>query len=446
MMRKGPVVRVGPKRYSIIQPQDIKTIYDFSGKFTKSNYYDAQGGSENLFTTRDNNDHQDRRRKVASLYSMSAMVTYEDAIDRMTALCMKKLDQFAQEKCLISVPNFMQYYAWDVIGEITFDQNFGMMENMGDTQGVIKEIHTANNNMARLGLLPELQKPYRILEKLLFGGQPMSKVNNYVQSQCQRYQSANTGPKMKSQYDTFLRKILELEAAHKVEFKNVFDTCGSNIGAGSDTTGISLSAAIYYLYRNPDKLAKLRKEIDTMAAEGRISNPVTYQQAKDMPYLNGVIKETLRMHPAVGTILPRVVPKGGMTLGGYYFPEGTHIGTNAWPLHYSEAVYGPDADQYRPERWLGAKSELGYKESMMFAFGGGSRTCIGRNITLLEMTKFLPQLVRKFDFRFENEEKPWNLYFTVGPEILHRTFYLTASLITKQPPETYKYAVSDSFI
>ncbi|OQE08993.1 hypothetical protein PENFLA_c121G03101 [Penicillium flavigenum] len=339
---------------------------------------------------------------------MSAMVSYEDAIDRMTTLCMRKLDEFAKEKRLIAIPNFMQFYAWDVIGEITFDQNFGMMENMGDTQGVISEIHTANNNMARLGLLPALQKPYRILEKLIFGGHPMARVINYVTSQCQKHRDSNTGAKMKSQYNTFLRKILELEAAHKVEMKNVFDACGSNIGAGSDTTGITLSAAIYYLYRNPDKLAKLREEIDTMTSNGLISDPVTYHQAKDMPYLNAVIKETLRIHPAVGTILPRIVPKGGMTLGGYYFLEGTHVGTNAWPLHYSEAVYGPDADQYRPERWLEDKSDFEYRDSMMFAFGGGSRTCIGRNITLLEMTKFLPQIVRKIDFKFEDREKPWD--------------------------------------
>ncbi|OQE27186.1 hypothetical protein PENFLA_c006G02612 [Penicillium flavigenum] len=76
----------------------------------------------------------------------------------------------------------MQFYAWDVVGEITFDQNFGMMENMGDTQGVISEIHTANNNMARLGLLQELQKPYRILEKLIFGGHPMARVVKYITS------------------------------------------------------------------------------------------------------------------------------------------------------------------------------------------------------------------------------------------------------------------------
>lgn len=64
-------------------------------------------------------DHADRRRKVASLYTMSTMVAYESAVDRMTAVCLRKLGQILKEKRLVSVPQFMQYYAFDVIGEIT---------------------------------------------------------------------------------------------------------------------------------------------------------------------------------------------------------------------------------------------------------------------------------------------------------------------------------------
>ncbi|KAF7590670.1 hypothetical protein BBP40_002562 [Aspergillus hancockii] len=407
----GSVVRVGPNRYSVIDPQDVKKIYDFGGNFAKSNFYDGSGGPKTIFTTRDNNDHKDRRRKVAALYTMSAMVIYEDAVDRMTALLMKKLGQFATEKRLIPVPNLTQYYAFDVIGEITFDQNFGMMETMQDTQGVIKDIHGLIGNMSHLGILPDIITPYRIMEKLLFRGSAAGRLNEFLWSQYWKHRNANSGTKLKSQYDTFLRKILDLEAVHKVDRDNVLDSCGSNIGAGSDTTGISLSAALYYLYRNPAILAKLRDEIDTMAAEGSVSDPVTYKEAQGLPYLNAVIKETLRMHPAVGTILARVVPKGGVTLAsGYYLPEGTHVGTNAWPLHYSPEVYGPDADQFRPERWLEDSPQPDYRESMMFAFGGGSRTCIGRNISLLELTKALPQIVRNFDFKFEDGEKPWDVY------------------------------------
>lgn len=59
--------------------------------------------------TTSNVEHRDRRRKVASLHTLSAMVSYEDAIDRMTTLCMGKMNEFAKEKRLIAIPNFMQF-------------------------------------------------------------------------------------------------------------------------------------------------------------------------------------------------------------------------------------------------------------------------------------------------------------------------------------------------
>ena len=106
---------------------------------------------------------------------------------------------------------------------------------------------------------------------------------------------------------------------------DVLMACRTNIGAGSDTTGISLSAVMYHLCRNPRTLAALRNEIDTMAAAGQISNPVSFQQAQGMPYLQAVLKEALRMHPATGFPLERVVPKGGATIAGKFFPEGVRI-------------------------------------------------------------------------------------------------------------------------
>ena len=76
-----------------------------------------------------------------------------------------------------------------------------------------------------------------------------------------------------------------------------------------------------------------------------------------MPYLQAVMKEAMRMHPAVGISMPRYVPSGGAEIGGRYYPEGTVVGVNAWVIHRDREVFGEDADVFRPERWLEGDSK-----------------------------------------------------------------------------------------
>jgi cytochrome P450 len=94
------------------------------------------------------------------------------------------------------------------------------------------------------------------------------------------------------------------------------------VGAGSDTTGISLRAILYYIVKDPGVYAKLTDEINSFASTGQISDPVTFSESLKMPYFCACVKEALRMHSAVGYVLPRHVPKGGRTIAGRVFPEG----------------------------------------------------------------------------------------------------------------------------
>ena len=73
-----------------------------------------------------------------------------------------------------------------------------------------------------------------------------------------------------------------------------------------------------------------------------------------MPYLQACMKEAMRMHPAVGMLLERLVPPEGAELGGLWLPGGTVVGANPWVVARDKAVYGDDVDHFRPERWIEA--------------------------------------------------------------------------------------------
>ena len=67
---------------------------------------------------------------------------------------------------------------------------------------------------------------------------------------------------------------------------------------------------------------------------------------------SAVVWEAIRIHPPVGLILERHVPKGGVDILGVHLPEDTVVGTNAWVLHRDKEIFGEDVEAFRPERWI----------------------------------------------------------------------------------------------
>jgi cytochrome P450 len=107
-----------------------------------------------------------------------------------------------------------------------------------------------------------------------------------------------------------------------MSFVDVASVASANIVAGSDTTATSLRAIVYYLLKNPLQKAKLVAEVDTKMRKGQLSEVVTFEEANEMPYLQAVMQEALRLCPAVGMNLPRVTPQPGMVIGAQKIPEG----------------------------------------------------------------------------------------------------------------------------
>ena len=207
--------------------------------------------------------------------------------------------------------------------------------------------------------------------------------------------------------------------------------------AGSETTAISLAAVFYYLLRNPRCYEKLMQELDEAVEEGRVADTptgtVTWTESQQLPYLDACIKEAFRMHPAAGLPLERITPPQGIEIDGHFIPGGTVVGCNAWVIHKREDVFGSHVDSYVPERWLDVgKDQLREMNGTLFQFGAGSRTCIGKNISLLEMYKLIPAFLRRFEvccklprcglwhgfdkadqymqIRFDDPSKDWKLH------------------------------------
>lgn len=147
--------------------------------------------------------------------------------------------------------------------------------------------------------------------------------------------------------------------------------------------------------RDPAIYARLLAEIDDATAAGALSPMPQWNEAQALPYFQACLKEAMRLRPAVGLNIGRLVPRQGAVIDGVSFPGGTRVALNGWVLHRDESVFGRDSKTYRPERWLEGDTKA--MERSMFQFGGGSHLCIGKNLALLEMNKILPLLFREYD-------------------------------------------------
>jgi cytochrome P450 len=158
---------------------------------------------------------------------------------------------------------------------------------------------------------------------------------------------------------------------------------------GSDTSAATIRVVLLNLMSSPQCYWKLQSEIDSAVAAGKISSPVKDSEARQLPYLQAVIKEGLRITPPATGLFSKQVPKGGDIINGIHVPEGTQIGSSSYGIHHSKKIFGDDADLFRPERWLDAESELLAKmtSTVDLIFHHGKFQCLGKPVALMELNK-----------------------------------------------------------
>ncbi|KAJ9668219.1 hypothetical protein H2201_001648 [Coniosporium apollinis] len=432
----GDIVRLGPNVLSFADPRAIKIIYGLNKGMTKSDFYPVQQAVSNgqrlqsLFSTTDEDYHAKYRRCVNSAFAMSSLVSYEPLVDSTTDFFLERTQQlFADTGRSCNFNQWLQFFAFDVIGELTWSKRLGFVEKNEDVDGIVGFLGRFLSYAGPIGQFPLLdllleKNPLRLQLQKWGISQTVFPVTAFAQSRSQeraaemaKIASDGLTARDPNRGIDLLTKFTQAQHAHPsfMTSTQVLTSCVSMVFAGSETTAISLSTVFYYLLKHPRCYAKLMAELDGAVRDGTIADrengAVSWAESQKLPYLDAVVQESFRIHPAAGLILERVVPKQGIDILGERIPGGTIVGCNAWVLHRRPEIFGEDVDVFRPERWLEASPEqLREMKATMFQFGAGARTCIGKNISLLEIYKLVPSFLRRFEIQLEDPDKEWETH------------------------------------
>ncbi|CAI0459210.1 unnamed protein product [Linum tenue] len=171
--------------------------------------------------------------------------------------------------------------------------------------------------------------------------------------------------------------------------------------AGTDTTSSTIEWGMTELLRNPDKLAKAKEELNQTIGKGI---HLRESDVPRLPYLQAVVKETFRLHPAAPLLLPR---KAGVDVEicGFTVPKGAQILVNVWAIGRDSMTWD-NPNSFMPERFLGSKVDAKGNNFELLPFGAGRRICPGMPLALRMLHMMLGSLIHWFEWRLPNGVVP----------------------------------------
>ncbi|OQV07558.1 hypothetical protein CLAIMM_11974 [Cladophialophora immunda] len=414
----GPIVRTGANHVSVSDPKTLPLIYSINSKFRKSAFYSvsvppyAGKPLDNMFTAVDPSLHRDLRAPTAQVFSMTNMRNYEKHVNDCTDLLFGIIDDNLGKP--VDTTTWFQWYAFDAVASITFQRRMGYLQTRSDVTGMIRDQQFFAKYFARIGQLPGLH-PYLLgntwLASLYIKFVPgasdsMGALFQFIEKEIDRYDQVE----QQADRTDFLAQLRAKDDPERPNFKrDLMNHLSNPVLAGGETTGISLRSCIYHIVKHPEVKKKVTDEIDQADREGKLSAYITYDESQRLTYVQAAIKEALRVHPPTSFPLERVIPPEGAEILGHKLPGGVVIGTMAPLMHQNKEVYGEDADEYRPERWFDQDTErLKLMDRTFTTFGHGTRGCIGRPIAMLEITKLIPEIFRRYQVDWASDKEEWD--------------------------------------
>ncbi|KAH3910676.1 hypothetical protein HBH56_144800 [Parastagonospora nodorum] len=396
---KTDVIRTGPREVTVYCTDAIPLIHGPMSRCRKGPWYSGSShiGGTSTQTTRNKDEHKRRRKAWDHAFNAKALREYEPRLNRHALALMSQLKEQAKSPS-VRFTNWANFYSFDVMGDVGFSRSFGMVEK-GEEDEMIKLLH---ESMSPLSIFGHLNWGLNLATRTAAGAKALIDHIDWTSKVME--ERAKITPKENDVFTWLLdpnatRVSPELNADSRLL-----------VVAGSDTTAATLAWIACELCKQPEIQAKLRKEIDAITPSKSF---LEVEDVANCAFLDGVINEALRLHPAVPSGVQRETPPEGITL-----PNGTYIPGNIiiWmPIHciQRDPRYFAQPLTFLPERWTDEQPEAVIEKRAFMPFSTGIYNCVGQKLAMMELRSVTANLIKLFEVEFAEGED--------GKEILEKS-------------------------
>lgn len=292
----------------------------------------------------------------------------------------------------------MQYFTLDSITRIAFGEAFGYLATDSDVYGYIESLEIMMPRLSAVNDIPLLRKALFSKWGLLLTGPSKKDPKGWGKL------LAVAEHVVATRFNDTVDGVVQ----HKQDMLGYFVRRGVDrrqcetevlvqIVAGSDTVATPIRGTLLYLLTARHAYDKLQAEIDGFFAGRNDAGTIKNSEALQLPYLQAVVYEGLRMNPPFSGQMGKRTPPGGETLpNGVFVPGGVDIAHSTLSMQRLPEVFGDDVDVFRPERWLEAEADPTRKALMTRAvdlnFGYGRWVCVGKHIAMMELNKIFVEV------------------------------------------------------
>lgn len=391
--RYGPIVVIAPDQVHTVDDAAMKTIYDRSS--LKTSFYMSMGSWKGVTSTLGFVDYASAspsRNNLLQCFQNRNLDTLVENIESHIDEMIRLLYSYAGKNEAVDGVVVFRLLALDIVTDVLWGETDTLLsKDVGnDVPDFLRRFHAFSTWNATKSFIPGAD-----LLVAAFGSRKWKQLRNdcndmdvTAREAMARWQESK-GSRNRDKDVLSMLQSMNSTAAPAVPLEDVPAYMVEMLAAGSSTTSHTATFACWMLTRHPEAQNRLRKELKEAFPD---KNNLEIKKTLTLPYLDGVIRETMRMFPMIPGPLERHLGKP-IKVDGLEVPRGVIASTGAYNQGRLTEVF-PEPETWDPARWIDASERM---KTNWIPFGTGCRACPGANLAMTELKYMIGKILRLFE-------------------------------------------------